>query len=284
MTKRVVPKPRGDSLVAQLGSLYGALKSTVPGEPLEFDLSELDWVYPLLVLPLSSYISTTHSSVLSGSALESYLSTISFPQGVDSVSSFQQQLQRHKNYIPVSVLKGRDPAAREKLESLFQEMVYKMLDTPKLSGVQNAVYYPITEFVTNIFEHSHQDKGFLFGQYYPTKEYLDICITDCGRGLRTAYKEEQNIELSDEDSMVAAMQGRSTKASLDRGYGLRTSKRLVHEGMGGAFVLISGSAALVAEGKTDRLVTLDNFYWQGVIFAYRIPKPREPIDVTRFLE
>ena len=68
-------------------------------------------------------------------------------------------------------------------------MVYKILGS--ISGAQNAVHYPITEIVTNIFDHSQQDQGFIFGQFYPKKNYLDICIVDCGRGLSKAYADEK---------------------------------------------------------------------------------------------
>ncbi|EKD44036.1 MAG: hypothetical protein ACD_72C00019G0001 [uncultured bacterium] len=53
--------------------------------------------------------------------------------------------------------------------------------------------------------------------------------------------------------------------------------------LGGSFTLISGSAALIA-GTQEQIVTLPNFYWQGVIIAYRIPRPTKLVDITPFLE
>ena len=79
-------------------------------------------------------------------------------------------------------------------------MIYNVLGS--VSGAKNAVYYPITELVTNIFDHSKQNKGFIFGQFYPKKNYLDICIVDCGRGLAKTYEEEKGLKLSDSDSIV----------------------------------------------------------------------------------
>lgn len=53
---------------------------------------------------------------------------------------------------------------------------------------------------------------------------------------------------------------------------------------GGGFILMSGSAGLVVQGQKDRLVSFPKFYWQGVIVAYRIPKPAGPLDISPFLE
>jgi len=215
-----VPRPQSDSLAAQLLSLYKTFKNILPSESLEFELSSLDWICPFLILPISVYISDTKSkfAVNDLSTIKPYLEVIKFPKGVDSISSFEQQIQRHKNYIPISVLKKDAGIARGRLESLFQTMVYKNFGS--ISGAQNAIYYPISELVTNIFEHSKRNEGFVFGQFYPTKRYLDICVVDRGRGLRKAYQQEKGLQLSDEDAITEVMKGNSIKPDQERGYGV----------------------------------------------------------------
>ena len=285
MRKIIVPKPKNDSLLAQLGSLYKTFMSTKNKEDLEFDLSLLDWIYPLLILPLSAYINNTHSTykINSSNRIKTYLETINFPNGIDSISSFQRKIQKHKSYIPISVLRREEGAKRERLESLFSEKVYEILGN--ISGAQNAVCYPIAELVTNIFEHSKKDVGLIFGQFYPTKNYLDICIVDCGRGFAGAYKEEKNLKLSDIEAISEAMKGNSVKPEKERGYGIWTSKKIICDVLnGGEFIMISGSAGLVSGNKKERLVSFPNFYWQGVIVAYRIPRPTGVLDITPFLE
>ncbi|KPJ56141.1 hypothetical protein AMJ49_05525 [Parcubacteria bacterium DG_74_2] len=284
MEKIIIPKPKNDSLVAQLESLYKTFKNIQPRENLNFDLSLLNWVCPLLILPVSAYINNTRSSCETGrSSIKSYLEKIGFPEGVDSISLFQQRVQRHKSFIPISILKKEAGASRERLEALFSEKIYEILGS--VSGAQNAVCYPIAELVTNIFEHSKKDVGFIFGQFYPTKNYLDICIIDCGRGFAAAYKEEKGLKLSDVDAISEVMRGNSVKPERERGYGIWTSKRIISDVLkGGGFVLISGSAGLIARNKKERLVSFPKFYWQGVIIAYRIPKPSGPLDISQFLE
>lgn len=281
MKKVIIPQPKNDSLIAQLAALYKTFKDIPPKENLEFNLSELSWFCPLLTLPLSAYISATNSRYIKKQN-QSYLDTIKFPQGVDSLSSFEQQLQQYKTFIPISVLKREKGQERERLESLFIGMVYKIIGS--VPGTQNAIYYPLAELITNIFDHSKQNVGFIFGQFYPKKNYLDICIADCGRGLAGAYKQEKNLILSDENAIKEVMQGNSTKPNNERGYGVRTSQKVVCEGLGGDFVIISGEAALISANKSEKLVFLKDFYWQGVIIAYRIPKPAGPIDISAYLE
>lgn len=278
-----VPNPKRDNLVSQLVILYTAFKGVEKNEALNFDFLQIKWFYPLLVLPIAAYINDSHSEYQgTGDDLKSYLNTIYFPQGVDSVSVFEKEVQVAKSYVPISVLKREKGVDRERLESMFSSMIYKIMGS--ISGVQNALYYPITELAANIFEHSKRDIGFLFGQFYQNKNYLDICIVDRGRGLARAYRDEKNLEVSDAEAIIEVMKGYSTKPDKERGYGVRTSKRVVCEGLGGEFVLISGNSALICAKNKEKLAVLPEFYWQGVIIGYRIPKPQGHIDISPYLE
>jgi len=283
MKNIVIPKPNNESLISQLGSLYNVFKGVNFGEKLEFDLSLLNWVIPLLVLPISAYINETQSKFkIDKCSIKGYLEKISFPNGGSSISSFQRQIQKYKTFIPISVLKKEEKVGRERLESILEEKIYETLGN--VSGARSAVWYSISELITNIFEHSKKDSGFIFVQLYPQKGYLDICIVDCGRGFAKTYEEEKGLKLSDEDAISEVMKGNSVKKDTDRGYGVRTSKDVVCKALkGGGFILISGSCALVSIGEREKLASLPNFYWQGVIIAYRIPKPTGSVDYLRYV-
>lgn len=279
-----VQKPQNESLLAQLGSLYFAFQNVTKSESLHLDLSALDWVSPFLLLPIAAYIKETNSTYTlpASGMMRSYLESVKFPLGIDSLNDFETQIQLHKSYIPISLLKKEKGVEREKLEMLFCKMVYKSLAS--IQGAQNAVYQPIGEFVTNIFEHSRKDSGYLFGQHYPKKNYLDICIVDCGKGFVQSYQEVNKIALSSEEAISQVMRGVSTKSSRERGFGVWTSKDIVCKALGGDFIILSGSAAFIAQNFKERLVTLPAFNWQGVLVAYRIPKPKGPIDITPYVE
>lgn len=276
--------PKNDNLIQQFGTLYSIFKNVKKDEEIHFDLSKTHWLCPIIVLPITAYIAKTNSTFTQSEnqTTEAYLDTIHFPKGINSVSEFEKYVHVTKTYVPISILERDNGTERENLESIFSSLTYRLLGS--IPGAQNAVYYPIAELVTNIFEHSKDDVGFIFGQYYPKKEYLDICIVDTGRGLAHAYKEESSLELTDGQAIEEVLKGRSTKSQQERGYGIRTSKKVVCEGLDGNFIIASGTSALVASRSSEKLVSLPDFYWQGVIVAYRIPKPKGSIDISGFLE
>lgn len=277
-----VSNPVNESLESQLVSLYRTFKGIPRGKALTLDMGGVRWPQPFLLLPLAAYAEKTKSLFNTNGLTDktlSYFQAVSFPQGTGLVSAFQHQ----KTYIPIGTLRRDAPITeREKFESAFSGMVKEVSQAAE--GATSAIYYPIGELVTNIFEHSQASVGFVFGQYYPKKRYLDICIVDAGRGLAKSYEIEKSLTLSDEDAISEAMKGRSTKAGNERGYGVHTSKNLVTKGLGGEFVLVSGSAAFLADKQQERLVKLPDFYWQGTIIAYRIPRIDQSINITPYLE
>ena len=273
-----------DNFLQQFGALYAAFKGIKQNEQVQFDLSGANWLCPIVILPISAYIAKTSSTFVTSNnpTISGYLNTIDFPNGVHSATAFEKATHERKTYVPISVLERDKGSEREHLESMFSRLVYRLLGS--VPGAQNAVYYPITELVTNIFEHSGDEAGFVFGQYYTSRKYLDVCIVDIGRGLAAGYKDRMKLELTDGQAIEEVLKGNSTKSNQERGYGIRTSKRVVCEGLGGQFIIISGSSALVSTQSSEKLVSLPDFYWQGVIVSYRIPKPKDGIDITSYLE
>jgi len=273
-----VPNPHGESLLDQLVSLYLTFKK-VHGKVV-FDLSYIEWVFPMLILPIASYIYDTDSDFFSPlkPEVESYLGFVKFPKGVSSI----YEMRRGENYIPITLLKDENPIERTRLQDEFLKMIYKVLN-PSVE-IKNAIYYPIEELVENIFQHSEKNEGHVFAQYYPTKGFLDLCIVDRGIGLANSYKEGKGLKVSDEEAIELALEGYSVKSEESRGYGIRTSKRVICEGLDGEFVLISGKAALYSSKHKNEIYDLPDFYWKGVIIAYRIPKPKRSVDIYPFLE
>lgn len=274
-----IEPPPGDKLSHQLVALYRTLKGVRNNEAVEFDFSQLTWLYPMLVLPIAAYENTTGSThKLFPDSMHNYAEVIQYPNGVDSVSKLQQK----RSYIPIGVLNRSGGVGREKLESAFSQLIINTIQAVPNSS--SAIHYPISELITNIFDHSQSEQGWIFAQWYPTKGFLDLCIVDHGRGLVATYKEELGISLRDEDALRRALRGVSTKKTKERGFGLRTSKDVVCKALGGSFVFLSGSAAIVSDRQTDRIARLPDFSWQGVIVAYRVPKPVGPVDIYSYLE
>lgn len=280
--RQVAPqKPRTESFLHQLQSFYGTFKAVAPEENICFDLSKVGWVTPLMLLPIAAHIYETSSDFIPPDSTDvlDYMNYVKFPDGVDSVNA----LQRFKKYIPVSLVKeGQRPEDRNEILYCFLNLIYKTIGA--VPGTKTALFYSPIELVGNVFEHSGKDYGFIFGQIYPKKKYLDVCILDRGRGLAASFKDEKGIVVSHLDAINHAMSGYSTKPGTDRGYGVHTSRKMICEGLKGEFTLITGNACLFSTSKRHEIFELPNFDWQGVVLAYRIPFPSGPIEHQRYIE
>lgn len=277
----LVSKPRSDSLKEQLVSLYQTFSKIDKLKRVTFNLSQLDWVYPLLILPISAYIHETESKYLlsQNEKVNTSLNTIGFPRGISSISKFLKE----SNYLPITFLKKtKSVGSRERIESSFSQLIYKAIG--EIAGARNAIYYPISEIVTNIFEHSGKKEGWMFAQIYPKKKFLDLCIVDTGRGLKSCYEEEKGIVLDNSQALKKATSGYSTQKSEERGYGIYSSRRVICEALGGSFIILSGNAALIAQHDKENLIRMPGFSWRGVIVSYRVPFPQKAVDIYPFLE
>ncbi len=283
MRKIIVNNPKNDDLVSQLVSFYESFKNLSKNEKVEFDLSKIKWFSPFLMLALTSYINKTNSSYILGldKNINSYLDALRFPLGINSLTEFSSVVKQTKNYVPISILEKDHVLERNRLENCFQDMIFKIAG--EVNGAKNAVIYPIMELVANIFHHSKENKGYIFGHFYPNKNYLDICIIDTGRGVAKAYEDELGLIITDEEAITKVMNGVSTKKERERGYGVRTSKDVVCKSMRGTFIFVSGSSVFVAKNNKEKFVDMPEFYWQGVIIAYRIPKPTGEIDIYPYM-
>lgn len=271
-----IPKVKSDNFIHQIEAFYHVFRNIDPHEKVEFDLSRIGWLYPLVVLPIAAHICETGSLFKQpcGKDVNNYLNTLGFPNGI----GFLNRSQWRKNYLPITILKRVSyPDNREHILGCIFSLIYQA--TGAVSGSKNALYYPISELVDNIFEHSKKDCGFIFGQVYPKKKYLELCILDRGRGLAKSYKEEKNKDLTPYESILAALSGESVKKDTLRGRGIITSKKTVCKLLNGDFMLLSGNAVLVATKDDEKMFELPKFNWQGVIIFYRIPFPRTAIDI-----
>jgi hypothetical protein len=276
-----VYKASGDSLISQLESFYKTFKEIDNLEKVSFDLTELDWINPLLISTISAYIYHSKSEILvpNDSKIYPYLNKISFPDGVSSVAKI---VHFNKSYTPVSKLDSNvDSLERNKIFDCFLDLIYKIIG--EVAGAKTAMFYPLTELTNNIFEHSKSKIGFLFGQSFDHKKCLDICIVDKGRGIKRSYKEEKGLNYSDEEALTESLKGHSTK-NAERGFGIYTSGKLICHGLGGEYMIISGNAVYIQTKEKEILTTLKGFNWEGVIVMYKIPFPKGKIDITPYIE
>lgn len=260
------------SINQELLELYKTLKE-LKWKKVDFDLSNWKWVSPFFTTALAAYIKQTNSKVVTLATdpkISNYLETIGFPLGatIPSVNL--------STFIPISILQKDQPDQREKMTTQFLQIINTVLNPAP--GSANALSYPVAELIDNVFEHSKKDFGFIFGQYYKSKNFLEICICDTGRGIAGSYFQEEGLQLSDTEAIQKALAGDSTKSS-ERGYGIRTSIKVVCEGLGGQFCLLSGNSFVIANSTQQYISHFPDFSWKGTIITYRIPRPQHKIDI-----
>ena len=93
---------------------------------------------------------------------------------------------------------------------------------------------------------------------------------------------------SDLEAIQAANRGISTKNlpnAENRGYGIITSKKMLIDGLGGTFVLMSGNALHLYNSLDRRFVeTPENIRWNGTIIALRVPYMNKDFQYINYIE
>ena len=212
------------------------------------DFADTHFVSPVFALSLIVYF-TKCGKMVSFQNVTDYLNLIGMSDGGIKPDQMRQTeflavLERYasKTYIPIiDFAAGRNTDAKEVVSSIVESLIIRQLNIQP--NVANGLKYMIDETLDNITEHSESDRGYIFAQAYPTKGFLDVCIADRGVTLLGSYQKLQGNEIvTDMEAIKAANRGISSKNLPDaenRGYGIRTSKGMLVDGLGGQYMMIS---------------------------------------------
>ena len=258
------------------------------------DFNDTRFISPVFALSLIIYLSRCGKQV-SYKNVPDYLERIEFGNGgikpdMMRQTEFLAEIEKYttKTYIPIiDFAAGRNSDAKEAVSSIIENIIIQQLSIQ--SNVANGLKYMIDEILDNITEHSESDRGYIFAQAYPNKGFLDVCIADRGVSLLGSYKKLLDNEISsDIEAIKAANRGLSSKNLPDaenRGFGIRTSKQMLIQGLGGQYLMISGSSLYI------KTLNLDSFYsmphglrWNGTIVALRIPYHSASFNYINYIE
>jgi hypothetical protein len=230
------------------------------------------------------------------SAFASYLELTSFKNSLNpdtlSVDEMEAKFNyyRDRTYLPLLDFPVADNQTdiREKLLSFLTQNIHSKLTLdPQMKSV---VSYQITEAVNNICDHSHASRGYLFLQYYPRKKLMDIAIADMGVSLLGSYIMNGHEGVKNHvEAMQSALNGESTKLEKNRGFGIRTSRNMLVQGLEGRYFMMSGNAFLNSRpGIEDSIGVFPEkpgIQWNGTFIALRVPVNTKPgFDYTKYLE
>lgn len=261
---------------------------------LQIDFSRTKFISPVFALSLIVFLSKCGKRY-SFVNLNEYLSVIGFGNGgirPDRMrkSEFLATMEGyiHRTYIPVVNFPAKaDSDEKDIISSVVESIIIRQLSIP--SNVAIGLKYMIEETLDNITEHSDSDRGFIFAQAYPTKGYLDLCIADRGVTLLGSYQRIPGNEIeSDLEAIKAANRGFSSKnlpEAENRGYGIYTSKKMLTEGLGGQYLLLSGGSFYLKTPGFDSFYSLpDGLRWNGTIVAFRIPYNVDKFNYINYIE
>ncbi len=194
---------------------------------------------------------------------------------------------KNKTYLPIcSIPSGSNNSKiRDQILSLFETI---LVSQTNIKGqLKIAVSYIINETIDNIVEHANVSNGWIMAQNYPKKGFLDVCIADTGDGILESYKKTKIFNIStDAQAINKAINGLSTKEQGNtRGYGLKTSRKMLVEGLGGMFLLFSGNSFYIWNTNIETIFSDIPYKWKGTIVAVRIPHDiPSNFNYTNYLE
>ncbi|HYC80047.1 MAG TPA: hypothetical protein VEC17_03395 [Candidatus Binatia bacterium] len=214
--------------------------------------------------------------------INSYLERIYFPAcfqpAKGAENSFFEQLDNYKTktYIPIIAFPtGSDQyhgAVREKVLNAVSALLKGQLNFREKE--RQPLSYFLDELTHNVNDHSGAAQGFLFAQFYPSSNYLDLVICDNGKGIYKSYEGNAKFHPKDEiEALQFAINGKSTKNIPEsKGFGISTSRRMLVHGLRGRFFIWTGNTAYIETVERVNILDIpDNCYFQGTFVALRIP-------------
>ena len=160
--------------------------------------------------------------------------------------------------------------------------------TQVFSGNPDAYHYLLSELTDNIYEHAHASRAYVMAQYYPKKGLIEASFMDDGVSIPRSLERGTGVKYpSDAESgaILDALEGKSAKSGSQRGFGLRTSVRVVNE-LGGEVLIVSGRGAVVAElGEEVRSYSLGPpRELEGTLVTLRLPESARKVNLYALVE
>lgn len=215
-------------------------------------------------------------------SINSYLNTICFPDTFSPTDGKEKnylnafEKYSFKTYIPIISFKtGASQAVTVIRENVLSAVSQLLKNQLKFSEKERMpLSYFLGELTDNINEHSLAGEGYVFAQYYPNSNYLDLCICDAGQGILQSYLTNTKFDPKTEaEAIQLALSGNSTKDRAEaRGFGITTTRNMLVNGLRGKIFLWSGNTTFLQTVNKEAIVNIDgNGYFQGTFIALRLP-------------
>lgn len=253
-------------------------------EKVVWDFSRCSFLHPFLVCGLCLYRRRSDRTIYFSGMSEPtsrYLRLIHFDEtlllkNADAATSLMDSYGS-KSYIPICRFQTEDGNTIDSITASLQKIIQKQAKLP--ANFTSALSYLISEVTTNIHDHSQSSYGYMFSQYLEREGCINICIVDNGISIAGSFQKSDKFKKeqlgNDGDILNMALSHCSTKNLPDqenRGFGLPTSKKMLAEGMGGSFLIVSGNAFHRHDQHGEQTAVLpEAIGWDGTFVLLKIP-------------
>ncbi len=165
------------------------------------------------------------------------------------------------------------------------DLIDKILEIFIAQNVQNesvmaAIGLCLAELVSNVYDHSEQDHGWIVAQYYPKLKCIRMIVADPGQGihksLTTNPKEEKYKQFTSVEALENCIKDGVTNGT-GMGKGLYITANFIQQN-GGTLLLQSGNDVLTIN-KNGKYMSQSGF-WNGTIVFLQI-NSNVPIDTSK---
>lgn len=290
MQSVIIPNVCEDELMGgsfnHLVQVVEQTRQTAGNDAVVWDFREVTFLHPFFLAPLAIFRHHSNREIRCKNIslqMQAYLNSIHFDRMLHFENATRETAEQvmaqyaNQSYIPLCSFSMTDDN-KDAFCSIARNIIVHQ--TQIGAAVTTPISYFLSELIDNIYEHSGSPSGYLFSQYLEHEQCINLCIADSGITIPGNYKQvglyQQEIDDDPAEALRLANEGRSTKnrpETENRGYGISTSKRMLVEGLGGSFFMLSGSAFHRYEHQTLNYYanTSRFFHWDGTLILMRVP-------------
>ena len=222
-----------------------------------FDFSELQWIDGNMTAYLGAIVYKLNKEnnlqfYVTGKGYESRLDVL-FRNGFISDGNTERADDDKKTVVPLKMF------TTDQVDEFCNYVRDKLMRHRGMSALEKELKDQITddliELIGNIEYHSHSDRFFLCGQYYPQQKFLVFTITDLGVGFLPAIQIQTKGEIATDIQAIRwAISGNTTKKECGGG---RALKRILQ------YCQDRGGILQIASGTGFYASNLENTIWNG---------------------
>lgn len=194
----------------------------------------------------------------------------------------------HLQERPMSIFEIHVRGSVERDMDAFEMNIQDLYGCPHL---KSALSYFISELICNVEQHAGVDVGYGLSIYDDDKKSLMIGVADGGISIYGSYIKSQKYlsEVGDSDAqaLYLAQNGYSTKnrpGTENRGYGISSNSKMVVEGLGGVFAILSGNALFYHNSEGKRIYALPaEAVWLGTLVLAEIPVKEKEFNIYDYI-